>query len=374
MKKAVLLSILLGLIANTARAQSSVTLFGVVDTNITHITADGIPNSSRTFMDNSGISASRIGFTGVEDLGGGLKAGFWLEAALSASSGLGGATNTNNTPSGATSPGGLAFNRRATVSLISDRFGELRMGRDLDPIFWNATYGDPFGYNGIAEIASFLFSAQGVMGPTAARASNSIQYITPGTLHGFFVNAMYALGGNVSSDTTSGFDGNYSGVWAGYKQGPLYVAFATSFTHQTASVTKSPLQLGMGGVHATNFAMYYDAGRFKPMVFLQQSTMNALPEKMTTQVASVGLSVRVGFGEFRLLYDYVRGRDYFAGSHAQGFNAGYTYNLSKRTAVYATYARINNSGNYAFSLEGGSPVPALGHDVSGVSFGIRHSF
>ena len=67
--------------AGAASAQSSVTLFGIVDASVGHISGSN-GGASRTYMGNSGLNSSRLGFRGVEDLGGGLAASFWLEGAL----------------------------------------------------------------------------------------------------------------------------------------------------------------------------------------------------------------------------------------------------------------------------------------------------
>ena len=105
----------------TASAQSTVTLFGIVDTSVSgyRSQAQGVFGStfttSQTALTNSAYNSSRIGFKGTEDLGGGLLAGFWLEAGINSNDG-----------SGVGSNGGLQFNRRSTVSLES-AFGEIRL-------------------------------------------------------------------------------------------------------------------------------------------------------------------------------------------------------------------------------------------------------
>src|ERR1700761_382453 len=130
-------------VAGVASAQSSVTLFGVVDASITGFrvqsqTPFGVTvTKNQNTLSNSGENSSRLGFRGTEDLGGGLAASFWLEAGLN-----------NNDGTGAATGGGLDFNRRSTVSL-SGAFGEVRLGRDYTPTFWNDTVFDPFGTNGV---------------------------------------------------------------------------------------------------------------------------------------------------------------------------------------------------------------------------------
>src|SRR6218665_3716843 len=71
--------------AGGASAQSSVTLFGVVDANVRYVKNSGL--ASNYGMSNSGLSSGRLGFRGIEDLGGGLKAGFWLESDVNADTG-----------------------------------------------------------------------------------------------------------------------------------------------------------------------------------------------------------------------------------------------------------------------------------------------
>eukprot|EP01136_Pigoraptor_vietnamica_P019548 Opistho-1_new@67290 len=134
--------------AGVASAQSSVTLFGIVDAAYTHGSGNGVGSSDKNQLTNSGYNSSRLGFRGTEDLGGGMSASFWLEAGVNNDNGSGGLTNTNNQATGATGGGGLTFNRRSTVSLASG-LGELRLGRDYTPQFWNQTVFDPFGTNGV---------------------------------------------------------------------------------------------------------------------------------------------------------------------------------------------------------------------------------
>src|SRR5574337_472455 len=105
---------------------SSVTLWGVVDADVSHYSQAGV---SKTMMSSSGNLASQLGFRGTEDLGGGMSANFGLESAL-----------LNNT--GATF-GATFFARRSTVSLAGN-FGEIRLGRDYTPSGWNHRVFDPF--------------------------------------------------------------------------------------------------------------------------------------------------------------------------------------------------------------------------------------
>ncbi|MCW8186826.1 porin [Verminephrobacter eiseniae] len=133
--------------ACAAQAQSSVTVFGALDAALTHSKGSV---ASGTTLSNNNWGASKLGFRGVEDLGGGLEAGFWIEGAILPDSGAGDATNTSNPPGGQGSVGGLTFGRRSTVSLFGS-WGELRAGRDLQPHYLNIGLFDPFAHIGIGQ-------------------------------------------------------------------------------------------------------------------------------------------------------------------------------------------------------------------------------
>lgn len=393
MKKLVIAAAVLGAFAGAAQAQTSVTLFGVVDTDFVHLNATGA--GSKTFEDNSGINSSRIGFRGTEDLGGGLKAGFWLEAGtLATNDGASGTTSVDNqgTSSGG---GGLVFARRSTVSLIGDAWGEVRLGRDYVPTFWNAANTDPFGYNGLANIGTLLAVTDGAMGPAAVRASNGVSYLTPNTLGGFFVQVTYALGNNAdptysTNGTISGkvsacpaapancYDindnGDYLGANFGYQNGPIYAGLATSETkfQQTAEG---------GNIKTTNLGVSYDLAFVKPDIFYQTSKIDA-NTPVRTDIWQLGASVPFGQSIVNLTFGRATGKDGWSGNSANMWGVGYVYNLSKRTALYGQWARIHDSGNvFNYGLNDYSYVPITGADTTntsgsenGIAIGIRHSF
>jgi hypothetical protein len=132
MKKSLLALAVLSAFAGVASAQSSVQLFGTLDVGGKYLKNDG--RSKQWSEETDGINSSEIRFQGIEDLGGGLKAGFNLR------SGINPDTGTSNAK---------FWNRRATVSLYSN-CGDLRLGRDYVPTFWTGLF-DPFGYNGIGS-------------------------------------------------------------------------------------------------------------------------------------------------------------------------------------------------------------------------------
>jgi predicted porin len=336
--------------SGAAMAQSSVTLFGVVDA--TYAYGNGSV-ANRSQLTNSGYNSSRLGFRGVEDLGGGMSASFWLEAGLNNDNGSGALTPTNN-QGATTGGGGLTFNRRSTVSL-NGGFGEVRLGRDYTPQFWNLTVFDPFGTNGVGTTQT-LNSSLG--GPTTVRASNSIGYFLPGKLGGFYGQAQYYMGENLSNAANKK-DGNGMALRVGYANGPINVALAVSETKFLA-----------GDIQSINFGGQYDLGVAKIMAHYSQDEIDRGAEGTGYLL---GALVPMGAGEIRASYstykiDNVVGAD----PRSNKLALGYVHNLSKRTALYTTVARVTNKNGAAQALNGS--VTAANRNSTGYDFGIRHSF
>lgn len=336
--------------SGAAMAQSSVTLFGVVDA--TYAYGNGSV-ANRSQLTNSGYNSSRLGFRGVEDLGGGLSASFWLEAGLNNDNGTGGSTTLNNQTTAPTQ-GGLVFNRRSTVSL-NGGFGELRLGRDYTPQFWNLTVFDPFGTNGVGTTQT-LNSSLG--GPTTIRASNAIGYFLPGNLGGFYGQVQYYLGEN-ASNVANKKDGNGLALRAGWANGPLNVAGAVS---QTKFLNAD--------IKAWNLGAQYDFGVAKILGHVNRDDVKNGNEGTGWLIGGL---IPVGAGEIRVSYStYEIEVANAADPRTNKFAIGYVHNLSKRTAVYATAATLKNKNGAAQALNGSTT--AAGRNSSGYDFGIRHSF
>lgn len=357
MKKSLIALAALASFAGIASAQSSVTLFGIVDATLAYGRGSV---SNKTALANSGYNSSRIGFRGTEDLGGGMSASFWLEAGLANDDGQGAATNSNNQASGvgAAVAGrqGLTFNRRSTVSLAGG-FGEFRLGRDYTPQFWNLTVFDPFGTNGVgtSQIQNSI-----ITGVTSTRASNTIGYFLPGNLGGFYGQVQYYLGENPSGTATSK-DGRGAGIRVGFANGPFNVAVATSRTTYAA-----------GNATQSNIGGMYDFGMAKLMGQYARDKNDALAVGGATGKGwLIGGLVPVGAGEIRLAYSLYK-VDLAGTPESKKIALGYVHNLSKRTALYTTYARVKNSGGAASSLNGA--VTGINASSTGYDFGIRHSF
>jgi len=360
MKKSMLALAALTAFAGVASAQSSVTIWGIVDA--TYAIGNG-SLTDKTQITNSGYNSSRLGFRGVEDMGGGSRAGFWLEAGVNNDNGSFGTTNTNNQATGASGGGGLTMNRRSTVSW-GGGWGELRLGRDYTPHFWNHTVYDPFGTNGVGT-SQLLNSSLG--GATTVRASNSVAYLYgmafngnslgPGKgLHAF---AQMYRGENNSGAATSN-DGNGFSFRLGYDAGPLSLAFANGST-----------KFATGKITSTNLGGSYNLGVAKVSALWTSDKVSGGKKGSGTLF---GANVPMGTNEIRVAFSRYE-TETAAGvtdGKASKTSLGYVTNLSKRTALYATYARVSNSGISAQALNGATT--AAGGSSTGMDFGVRHAF
>lgn len=347
---------LAALAASTATmAQSSVTLFGVVDATFAYGKGS---TAKRTQLSSGGYNTSRIGFRGTEDLGGGLAASFWLEAGMNNDNGSSPATNTNNqnTATSSTGGGGLNFGRRSTVSL-SGSLGELRLGRDYTPQFWNLVVFDPFGVVGVGNTLTF---SQSLGGPTNTRASNSIGYFLPSNLGGFYGQFQYYMGENLSN-TANKKDGTGAGLRLGYAKGPVNAAIAASSTDYLP-----------GSIKSWNIGGSYDLGVAQMIGQYSQDKVDAAADA-TGKGWLLGALVPMGAGQIRLAYSIYK-VDNAAGADPRSnkMSLGYVHNLSKRTALYTTFARVSNKGGAAVALNGS--VTAANSNSTGFDVGLRHSF
>ena len=351
MKKSLLALAVLGAFAGVASAQSSVTLFGVVDVNLRYVDNGG---GTQYQMNQDGINSSRLGFRGTEDLGGGMAASFWLEGALNPQNG----TNTGQT-----------WQRRSTVSLAG-KFGEVRLGRDYTSTFWNATIFDPFGTNGIGASSNIYLvvpdlPSGGAYG-TLVRDNNMVGYFLPsGIAGGLYGQLQVAAGQNTDGQ-------KYFGGRLGYAAGPFNVAAAYGKTQVLVNKDQDGTQWNIGG--SWDFKFMQLMGYFGNIEINKANQDNwyigvTAPFGLWTAKATYGQMTRDGsVNNVAITNDF----------GAVQFALGGQYDLSKRTALYGTYSKINNKGGAAFIVGGLTNIAAGGAkanaDSTGFEFGVRHSF
>ena len=352
MKKSLLALAVLGAYAGVASAQSSVQLFGTLDVGVKYLKNSGM---SRQYSEETdGINSSEIRFQGIEDLGGGLKAGFNIR------SGLNPDTGTSNAK---------FWNRRATVSLYSNA-GELRLGRDYVPTFWNQAIFDPFGFNGIGSTGNVARYVQ-------VRQDNSIGYFLPSNLGGWYGQLMVAAAEiNTATGASGDKGGRYVGGQIGFRAGPFDVAAAYSEIRfavaQGASATTGVTAIPAGEKEKTyNIGGSWDFGFLKLMGYYDHEKLFQAKESR----GEIGAVIPFGQSEVRVGYDRSKfSPNGLPTTTLDNIKATYQYNLSKRTAMYGTLARLSNKDGTRVSLPGTTLLPTASGSSKGFEAGIRHFF
>ncbi|WDZ95971.1 porin [Herbaspirillum sp. WKF16] len=355
-----------------AWAQSSVTVYGLIDTGITYTSKVGANNGSRFSVDSGDQAASRIGFKGTEDLGGGLSAIFNVENGFA-----------NDT--GGMSTAGVLFDRKSVVGL-SGPFGTVTIGRQtdyLEDIGSKYASVGVFGSNGIK--GAHFNNLDRIAG--GARTDNSVRFDSA-SYGGFTGSLFYGFGeiaGKTSAGQAFGIAGNYAngpfGIGAGYYQSKLSAAAGTG-------------QPGDTGLKTFTIGSSYQFGPAK-----LYGTWSQVRQPSLAAVATTGLVNNSTFGNKANIIDL--GVDYSLTSnlHVMGgviydrtnfkragagattgsttqINLGVDYYLSKRTDVYAMYANqrakdTNNPGVVNGSYTN-SPTGDVSQNV--VRLGLRHRF
>jgi len=373
MKKRLLLSSLIaaaGAVPALANAQSStLTISGIMDAGVR--LDNGATSGNIKSLGSGLMSGSRLNFTGIEDLGDGLKAAFVLESGLAIDTGLG-AANPPGAPAGA-----LTFGRTSALALGSDAYGYLSLGRQYTPL-WAISAGpmlDPFG-------GQWMGGARTVFNTTVS-ASNAIVYsygytaramLLPAPRNGLGVSVMYAPGEAASpapsdSGRQAGFNASYGNGtwWVGY--GYHRINGSSAAISPTAPVTNLPrlTQQTLGASYDFGFARLHaglNTGENK------LTTADALNRRNWHLGATVPFSgnqtVRVTYGK---AHDRARSNADFS-----SWQVGYQYDLSKRTNLYAGIGVVDNDANAAATLAGAVAVYSKGNTARSYIAGIRHLF
>ena len=348
--------------SGAAMAQSSVTLYGVLDTGLTYSKGD---ESVYGMTHVGGNVNSRLGFRGVEDLGNGLKATFNLEAGMGVDDGTDYFTGS-----------GMAFRRTSTVGLEGG-FGSVRLGRMLTSSYLAVSRYDAFGDTGIGASLAWNGGQTGY----APRTENAISYTSP-NFSGFKIGAEYGFGEQQKSS-----DSRYVGIGATYDNGPLSLGLGVDRlngdTQNNTQWDENQTTWHLGGSY--NFGVAKLLGFYKQTKF-KETGLNAGNDSTKFKTFGLGVTAPVGAaGEVRASYNHYRVSEDITGVAAPTLKAnqlslGYVHNLSKRTALYGTYAYLknkNDSGvNMGLQLNGAMTGAGLSDSGAqhGLQLGIRHAF
>jgi predicted porin len=336
MKKSLIAVAVLAAFVGTSFAQTNVSIYGVVDAGLSYTDNGAAANSKTLGLGSGQQSGSRLGFKGSEDLGGGLSAIFTLE-------------NGFNVDDGTQGQGRL-FGRQAFVGL-SGGFGSVKLGRQYNPIRGAAEAIDPFGL-GLAGDLKRVFNVYG------ERADNTINYTTP-NLSGFSGQFAYSFG-EVAGSTSAG---RQLGLSGSYANGPLFATLAYHYRDNSTDAL-----VDKGSAKSTLLGATYNFGVAKLHGgFAWNKGDTGVTDNVDSRDWMLGVSAPLGSGT--VLASYIQHKDKLTDdADAKQWALGYTYNLSKRTNLYTSYAKINNDANAKIvsAVAGGS--------ASTFNVGLRHKF
>jgi predicted porin len=334
MKRSLFIAAVSTLAAGSALAQSSVTIYGRLNETVER-QKDGSTSSTQVVN-----NASRIGFKGTEDLGGGLKAFFLIEHGFSPDTGAAAST---------------FWGRESNVGLSHASFGTLRLG-NMGPTaayFATADYVSFHNHDtGTSSDAFYLYPGD---------ARNTIAYKTPtfGGLDAEFQLGLREAGATNTQTLAVNYVGGPLHLGAGYVNGP------TSFDGDTYNDSQ---ELGLRAM--------YEFGAFTVGTYFARNEFEASPTNAGVAVkrdtfrlsgmfvtGPVELHANVGFaGKLKVNGASADGTD------AKQFTLGVNYNLSKRTKVYTFYTKVDNKANINYYSS------AAGDDFQSLALGIRHNF
>jgi predicted porin len=370
-------------------AQSSVKMYGVLSEAFYKVDSGSSAIRNQSGTSSYAGNSSKLGVIGSEDLGGGTKAGFNLETQINmntgavASSATGAAQSTSGTSE--------VFNRAANVSLSNSQWGELKMGRQITPLYENISAFDAVGLNSMGMINYFVSAttAYGVNTITGQNAgtnlgnatssntnpdifTNAFQYRTP-TYAGVSVRLFTSPGSGSTSTQNSGAlrEGTINYEGQGQLTGLKLVAgYGTTDTSTT----------GVTGQSRSLFGASYDWNKFKfsaSRAYIQYYT-GAIPGTVlgdNTLLNQVGVKYRVT-APWWVGAEYTTAADHNVRANKSstvGLASGYEF--SKRTSVYGFVGSTQNSGAasvlpvYGTSATGTSGVSSLAYVM-----GLRHAF
>ncbi|MEO8152036.1 MAG: porin [Rhizobacter sp.] len=313
--------------AGSAMAQSSVTVYGRLNDSLEH---QKVGDTSDNKVQDS---ASRIGFKGSEDLGGGLKANFVIESGFATDTG---AANTGT-------PTSRFWNRESTVGLSSSMLGAIRLGNmpASEAYFATADYVSMHNHDtGTSEDALYR-------GVAVGRLQNAIAYTTP-TVGGLRGDLQYSLG-----EGAAGFD-HHRSFAVNFDQGALHLGVG----YEATSADQKSL-----GLRAL-----YELGAFTFGGYVERDSGTAFKR---TNIRLSGMYA-MGASEFHLNVGKAGKTDDVDNTGARQVTVAYNYNLSKRTKVYAFYTEIKNDSAASYNSE--FTGVTTGAKLSSIALGLRHNF
>jgi predicted porin len=353
-------ALMCGLAASAANAQTSVQVYGIVDTGLAYVTNVNAAGDHMVKMPSLTSSfPSRLGFRGTEDLGNGLQAFFVLENGLAVDTGT-------------QQQGGRLFGRQANVGL-KGAWGTLTLGRQVNMTYVATLKSDVLGPHlfAIGSIDPYLPNA---------RSDNAIGY--QGTFNGFTVGATWSFGRDASAaggPAATNCAGEVAGNSKACRQYTALVGYETKQWGLNASYDRMYGNTGAGGGLTssantdTRTAVngYWMLGATKIGAGVIDRDTKASTGEVDSDLYFLGVSHPIGL--YTIDAQVARRDTKNSSSDVNMLVARLTYSLSKRTAVYGALGRMDNKGASAVALDAGGTVGA-GKAQNGLMAGLRHTF
>ncbi|MCA1323365.1 porin [Herbaspirillum sp. alder98] len=357
--------------ASAVHAQdTSVTVYGVIDMSLAYTSAMGADNRSRMSLDSGDQMASRIGFRGKEDLGGGLSAIFQLE-------------NGFDADSGAMATPGTLFDRKSVLGL-NGPWGTLTAGRQTDMLEDIGTRYTSFQIFGGGGMRAAHFNGQDRI--TGGRTSNSLRFDSP-AYGGFTTSLFYGMGevaGSQSAGRALGIGGNYAnggfGLGAAYYQSALATDTTVAHAGDTALKTftiGASVQAGPAKLFGA-----WSQTRLPLQTAIATTGLTSLTNATRANVIDLGVDYALD-SRLHLLgsaihdrIDLARATTGATRGHTTQFNLGVDYLFSRRTDVYLVASRQQASEVINPGIIGAAYSSAPGDDRSQTVLraGLRHRF
>jgi len=344
MQKKIIALAVAGLASTGALAQSNVTVYGIVDAYVANWSGNG---QRVTGLQSSGLSTSRLGFKGVEDLGGGLKAVFNIESKL--------------TPDEAAGNNGIAANAASSTAFASDRQLNVGLSGGFGTVLAGtmSTLEDSWlaAYDFAGNLSARVVLGSNPVGGIGASKPVAVAYVSPS-----FSGLTLAAANIFGEESTSATRNNALQLGANYANGPISAAYTFTQMSEADALGANGKMHGLGGS--------YDFGMAKLMGTWQQSK-NTLATTTKNNLWQLGVVVPMGQGAIHAGYGK---QDNEAGdTDAKLWTIAYSYGFSKRTTGYLGVARLGNDGSAA-AVPHASFTGANGKSYTGVLAGLRHSF
>ena len=359
MQKKLIALAIAGLVSAPVFAQSNVTIYGVADA---YMGFGSHGDNDMAAVNSGGLSGSRLGFRGTEDLGNGLKAVFTFEQGYKVDDGT-----------------GLGDNSRQSFVGLAGAFGAVTLGRQYAP-------GYDFQYDALQS--SPVLSPQAILSggvgssidaSNGARWNNSVAY--NGMFSGLKVRAIYSMADNenTSPDGVGGWadpsDDDAMGLGLEYANGPLKVGAVYQVLQSASNVVAADDQTEwlLGGS--------YNFGVATLALSYQDAESLGKVKNQDAKLWQVGVLVPVGAaGNVHLAYGEVKADNVIGSDSAKSksYTLAYTHALSKRTTAYTGYNRTDNDTGLDFGpvadLDKTVPLRNGGENSDLFVVGVRHTF